>query len=84
MMIDKLRKGMKTVDSLQKPQILMLTQDTLKVAALYKTLRDKYALSQTAKVSKHKKQSQPNQIEVRLHKLFARHIPLKEQADSLA
>lgn len=78
MMIEKLRKNMKTVDSQKKPQIIMLTQDTLKVAELYKNLRDKYPIGATCRVSKHKKQSQPNQIEIRLHKLFARHIAMKE------
>ncbi len=64
LMIDKLRNKMKTVDSLKKPQIVMLTQDTLKVAALYKALRDKYALCETAKLSKRTKKEkvQPNQI----------------------
>lgn len=36
LMIDRLRETMTTVDSCAKPQILMLTQDTLKVAALWK------------------------------------------------
>lgn len=49
LMIDKLRNNMKTVDTMQKPQIVMLTQDTLKVTALYKALRDKYAFSATKK-----------------------------------
>ena len=82
-MIEKLRKNLKTVDSLQKPQILMITQDTLKVIALFKALRDKYAKSTVVPVSKKKKAVQPNQIEVRVHKLFARHIPLKEQQEAL-
>ena len=52
----------------------------MKVAALYKELRDKYAFSATQKPpkKKNKKYLQPEMIEVRLHKLFARHIPLKE------
>ena len=62
----------------------MLTQDTLKVTALYKALRDKYALSTTQKTTKKTKVVKPCQIEVRVHKLFARHIPLKEQTESLA
>ena len=45
LMISKLRNKQKTVDSLKKPQILMLTQDTLKVAALFKALRDRFAIS---------------------------------------
>ena len=54
----------------------MLTQDTLKVAHLWKALRDKYALGATKKPVT--KKLQPDQIEVRVHKLFARHIPLKQ------
>ena len=54
LMIDKLRANIKTVDSLKKPQILVLTQNTLKVVELYKALRDKYQLSNTPKVSKKK------------------------------
>lgn len=47
MMIEKLRKNMKTVDTQKKPQIIMLTQDTLKVNDLYKKLRDKYPIGAT-------------------------------------
>ena len=52
LMIEKLRSKGKTVSTMKKPQILMLTQNTLKVAELYKNLRDKYALAQTKKVTK--------------------------------
>ena len=51
-MIEKLRSKAKTVDTMRKPQILMLTQNTLKVAELFKNLRDKFALGQTKKVTK--------------------------------
>jgi hypothetical protein len=44
-----------------------MTQDTLKVVALYKALVEKYKGK-----------------EVRIQKLFARHISLKEQQDALA
>eukprot|EP00353_Schmidingerella_taraikaensis_P014366 CAMPEP_0185595182 /NCGR_PEP_ID=MMETSP0434-20130131/77509_1 /TAXON_ID=626734 ORGANISM="Favella taraikaensis, Strain Fe Narragansett Bay" /NCGR_SAMPLE_ID=MMETSP0434 /ASSEMBLY_ACC=CAM_ASM_000379 /LENGTH=42 /DNA_ID= /DNA_START= /DNA_END= /DNA_ORIENTATION= len=37
---------------MRKPQILMLTQDTLKVVELYKALRDRYALAYTKKVTR--------------------------------
>jgi hypothetical protein len=49
---------------------LVLTQDTLVVTALYKSLRDKY---KEATKGAH----------VRVHKLFARHIPLKEHQEAL-
>ena len=84
LMINKLRNSSKTVDTMKKPQILMLTQNTLAVAALYKTLRDKYAFKMTKKVTRKTKKIQPEQIEVRLHKLFARHISIKEQTEQLA
>ena len=77
-MIEKLRSRGKTVDSMQKPQILFLTQNTLQVTALYKALRDKYALAFTKKVTRKTKKISADQIEVRLHKLFARHIAIKE------
>ena len=54
LMIDRLRASNKTVDTQSKPQILFLTQDTLKVANLWKTLRDRYTLSSVEKVSKKK------------------------------
>ena len=82
-MIEKLRSKGKTVTTMKKPQILMLTQNTLKVAELYKNLRDKYALAQTKKLTKKTKKIQADQIEVRVHKLFGRHIAVKEQAEQL-
>lgn len=56
----------------------------MKVADLFKSLRDKYTTSLTTRLNKRNKKPQANQIEVHIHKLFARHIPVKEQADSLA
>ena len=54
------------------------------MTALYKALRDKYALSETKKVTRKTKKVQADQIEVRVHKLFARHIAVKEQAELLS
>ena len=51
-MIDKLKKKGKTVKEFQTPQILVLTQDTLVVTALYKALRDKYYLGAEKQPSK--------------------------------
>lgn len=83
MMVEKLRQKGKTVDSFTTPQILVLTQDTLVVTALYKALRNKFSfVKNPRKVVKGEKQK-PEDIEVRVHKLFARHIPLKEHQDLL-
>ena len=86
LMIEKLRENLKTVDTLMKPQIVMITQDTLKVAALYKALRDKYALGQMPKVSKKRirKGVTADMIQVHVHKLFARHISVQEHQKSLS
>lgn len=65
-MLQSLVKKQVTTDSYTVPQLLVMTQDTLVVTALYKSLRDKFKDSN-----------------VRVHKLFARHIPLKEHQDSL-
>ena len=62
------------MSSFDTPQIIVLTQDTLKVTALYKALRDKYSLAKGKK---------KGGIEVRVWKLFARHVPLQEHEDAL-
>ena len=54
------------------------------MADLFKSLRDKYTTSLTTRLNKRNKKPQPNQIEVHIHKLFARHILVKEQAENLA
>lgn len=83
MMVDKLRQKGKTVDKFTTPQILVLTQDTLVVTALYKLLRNKFVYAKhPRKIVKGEKQ-RPEDIEVRVHKLFARHIPLKEHQELL-
>lgn len=60
-----------TTDCFNTPQLLVLTQDTLVVTALYKQLRDKY------------KETKESKVNVRVWKLFARHISLSEQQDAL-
>ena len=72
--IDSLKEKKKVVSSFDTPQIVVLTQDTLMVTKLYKALRDKYALS---------KGLAKGGIEVRVWKLFARHIPIKDQEEAL-
>lgn len=56
-------------DTFTTPQLLVLTQDTLVVTALYKQLRDKY---------KQAKEGSTSKVNVQVWKLFARHISLKE------
>ncbi len=60
------------MDSYSTPQLLVLTQDTLVVTALYKQLRDKY------------KDTKDSKVGVRVWKLFARHIPLAEHQEALS
>ena len=61
----------------------MLSQDTLKVAALYKALRDRFSFATTKNVTRKTRKIKPDQIQVRVHKLFARHITVKEQDEEL-
>lgn len=70
-MINKFVEGGKSVTDFKTPQILVLTQDTLVVTALYKELRDKFKMPDIMR--KYVKGEKPL---VHLHKLFARHIPL--------
>ena len=56
-MIDKLKKKGKTVKEFETPQIVVLTQDTLVVTALYKALRDKYYLGAERQPSKKEKRA---------------------------
>ena len=71
-LVEALVKKSVTTETFNTPQLLVLTQDTLVVTALYKALRDKY------------KEPLKSGAQVRVWKLFARHIPLKEHQDQLA
>ena len=78
-MIEKLVASAKAVEDYKTPQILVLTQDTLVVTALYKQLRDRFKAPEFMK--KYKKGDPPL---VHIWKLFARHIPIAEQTEALA
>jgi len=65
--------GGKSVSDYRTPQIVVLTQDTLVVTALYKQLRDKF---KNPEYLKKYKEGEPPLVQV--WKLFARHIPLSE------
>ena len=73
-MVYKLVDSGKAVSDYKTPQILVLTQDTLVVTALYKQLRDKFKNPEHLK--KYTKGEPPL---VHVWKLFARHIALEEQ-----
>lgn len=76
MLIDSLKNKKKVVTTFNRPQLIVLTQDTLVVTALYKALRDKYELKkETKEIKEH--------IDVRVWKLFARHVKVKEHEDAL-
>ena len=70
--------GGKSVTDYKTPQIVVLTQDTLVVTALYKQLKDKFKTPDH--LTKFKEGEPPL---VHIWKLFARHIPLSEQQSAL-
>lgn len=71
LIVANLVKKQVATESYNTPQLLVLTQDTLVVTALYKQLRDKY------------KENKTDELSVRVWKLFARHLDLTDQQESL-
>ena len=67
-LVKKLKEERVSVDCFNIPQILVLTPETLTVTKLYKAIRDKYT----------------KEDNVRVFKLFARHVAIKEHEKVLS
>lgn len=79
-LLDKvIAKDAKSADNYKTPQVLVMTQDTLQVVALYKALISKYR----TKTDKKGKAIVSDKPKVQVWKLFARHISLKDQQEAL-